>query len=47
VALVPVKTLDAPPALGAITPNNKAYDEYRQILNRVTVEGFAGLLGGN
>jgi transcriptional regulator with XRE-family HTH domain len=45
VALVPVKNLSAPPALGAVTPANKMYDEYRQILNRVTVEGFAGLLG--
>jgi hypothetical protein len=45
VALVPVKNLDAPPALGALTPTSKMYDEYRQILARVTVEGFAGLLG--
>jgi transcriptional regulator with XRE-family HTH domain len=47
VALVPVKNLEAPPILGAITPANKIYDDYRQILNRVTVEGFAGLLPGS
>jgi Helix-turn-helix domain len=45
VALVPVKHLAAPPALGAITSANKMYDEYRQILARVTVEGFAAVLG--
>jgi hypothetical protein len=46
VALVPVKNLESPPALGALTPTSKMYDEYRQILARVTVEGFAGLLSG-
>ncbi len=45
VALVPVKHLGAPPVLGAITPLNKMHEEYRQILARVTVEGFAAVLG--
>jgi hypothetical protein len=45
VALVPVRSLREVPALGAISPANKMHDAYRQILARVTVEGFAGILG--
>jgi transcriptional regulator with XRE-family HTH domain len=45
VVMVPIAKLTEPPALGAITENNKAHEGYARKLSLVLEDRFAGVLG--